>query len=291
MRRFLAVTSIFVALIAAADAHGAHAAGPRCGQSFPLHAGSCGPRVKGLQWVEGGHKPNVFNKVKPAFKWQPNGSYGARTKAALHAYRWRLGAPVSQLDNPVTLHLVYLLEGKAHRPASWVARASSRVRAVEPGATNAALELKAWELTQVGVEEVPLGSNAGPTVLLYQSATGAYRAAWCVSFQQYASLHLGFGTFADATASVYYALDYFAARNLVFAKPKVGALVAFVTYDSAGRRVAGTGHMGYVVAVGGGGFTSTEGNQANGVHEVFHPWRDTGRTWSTTAFIYRPGLA
>jgi hypothetical protein len=257
---------------------------------YPLHAHSQGQHVKDLQWLLGGHKPNVFTKVKPTFKFKPNGSYGARTKAAVKAYRYRLGAPMSQLDNPVGLHFIYLLEGKAHRPPSWIANASHRVKAVEPGATAAALKIRAYETSQLGVHEVPLGSNWGPTVRLYQTATGAFHAAWCVSFQQYASLISGFGTFADRTASVYYELDYYAARNRVFAKPKVGALVAFVTYRY-GRRVAGTGHTGFVAKVTASGFVSIEGNQANGVHEIFHPWQDTGRTWSTTAFIYRHGIA
>jgi hypothetical protein len=36
--------------------------------------------------------------------------------------------------------------------------------------------------SQLGVHEVPMGSNDGPQVNEYQSATGAYNQAWCASF-------------------------------------------------------------------------------------------------------------
>lgn len=50
----------------------------------------------------------------------------------------------------------------------------------------------AWELTQVGKHEEPWGSNSGPDVRVYQSATKAYGLAWCASFQSYAQRKEGY---------------------------------------------------------------------------------------------------
>jgi hypothetical protein len=119
-----------------------------------------------------------------------------------------------------------------------------------------------------------------------QSATGAYGQAWCVSTQQTVLKTIGYGTFANATAGVYAAVDYYAARNLVFAKPKVGSLVAFVDYNRYGHRIPGTGHMGFVVKVAASGFVSMEGNASNRFLERFHPLGDRG-----SVFIRLPGLA
>lgn len=96
----------------------------------------------------------------------------------------------------------------------------------------------------------------------------------------------GFGHFADDTASVYYAVDYYAARNMLHAKPKVGALVAFIEYDRYGHRISGTGHMGFVVKITASGFVSTEGNANNRVLERYHALGERPE-----AFIYLPGVA
>lgn len=269
---------------------------------WPLHPGSHGQRVKDLQWLLGGHKPYVFTEVKPTFKYAANGSFGARTKAADTAMKFRIGYPrkgqcgatadmVVPLSGP---QFFAILEGKQKRPACWVALAAARVRAVvaaQPSKT--ALAVKAFELSQLGVTEQPDGSNRGPRISYassgigpYQGATGAYGAAWCVSFQQYSFAHVGYGHFADDTAGVYYAADYYAARNLVYAKPKVGSLVAFIDYNSRGQRVPGTGHMGFVTAVQANSFTYTAGNDSNGVRE--HTIADGSRPY---LFIRLPKVA
>jgi hypothetical protein len=270
--------------------------------AWNLHPGSHGTRVKNLQWLLAGGKPYAFSEVKPTFKQPPNGAYGARTKSSVLSMKYRVGYPrkgqcgaKADLVVPSTGPQFFaILEGKQKRPACWVSLAAARVRAIvaaQPSKT--ALAVKAWEISQLGVSEQPDGSNRGPRisysadgVTAYQASTGAYGAAWCVSFQQAAFIHIGYGHFADDTAGVYYAADYYAARNMTFAKPKVGSLVAFITYNSRGQRVPGTGHMGLVVAVQANSFTYTAGNDSNGVRE--HTIPDGSRPY---LFIRLPNVA
>jgi hypothetical protein len=256
--------------------------------SSPIHRlGSHGPKVAKLQDLLGGRAGYVFTAVKPTFTHPANGLFGARTAAAVTAMKWRLGYPKPLVRPIAGTFLFALLEGTKTRPAFWVALAASRLRAVEVVKPTAiALKIKAYEISQLGVLEIPLGSNNGPQVRIYQADTGAFGEAWCVSFQQHSFRVGGYGHFADDTASVYHAVDYFAARSELHAKPKVGALVLFVDYDAAGQRIPGTGHAGYVVRVGASWYVSVEGNQANGVHEVFHHLGDRGNV-----FAELPGVA
>lgn len=53
-------------------------------------------------------------------------------------------------------------------------------------------KVAAWELTQLGVHEIPWGSNQGPQVRVYQSSTGAYGLAWCASLQSYGQRKFGY---------------------------------------------------------------------------------------------------
>jgi hypothetical protein len=283
----LILLAIVIAILAAPTASSAVRHDP-----LPLRFGSSSPTACGLKWMISGphgHRPNVFTKIHGTYTgnlaYKCN-YFGPKLAAAIVDYKWRLGYPKKWVKPVAGRYFIALLRGTTTLPVTWKLNASRRVQAVEPGATPLALKIKAIELSQLGVTEHPLGSNTGAQVSVYQRVTGALGLAWCVSFQQWAFLTAGYGTFADRTASVYYALDYYAAVNLVFAKPKVGALVAFVSYDRYGHRIPGTGHTGFVAKVTAAGFASIEGNQANGVHEVFHPWQDTGRTWRDVAFIY-----
>ncbi len=272
-------------VIAASLALASPAFGAKAHDSLPLHSGSYGQRVKDLQWLLGGHKPNVFTKVKGTFKWEPNGSFGARTKSALLAYKFRIGYPkagecgtsTTYLQPTAGQYFFDLLTGKKQRPTCWVVLAAKRIKLPEPGISIHAQRIRVYEVSQLGVTEHPLGSNSGVQVHTYQSATGAYNAAWCVSFQQYSFLHTVGFTFADKTAGVFYAVGYGRNHGWLNAKAKVGAIVAFLD---------GQGHMGYVVKVTASGFVSTEGNQNNGVNEVFHAYGSR-----SYVFIYIPGVS
>lgn len=281
---------LVVAALTSAIAPGADA---KCNDRLPLHPGSCGQSVKDLQWLLGGHRPNVFREVKPTFKWAPNGAYGARTKSAVTAYKYRIGYPQKgQCGSPINMvsadstgpQFFSILEGKTKRFACWVSLAASRLKAIiaaEP--SKIALDVRSIMVGWLGISETyysraPHYFNVGPCIsssctwrgksqVALQSSTGQFNVAWCVSTVQEAFKEAGYGTFAERTAGVYFAVDYYAARNLVFAKAKMGSLVAFITYDRYGHRAAGTGHMGFVVKVEANSFTYVAGNDSNGVRE------------------------
>ncbi len=265
--------------------------------TYPLHAGSRGQQVRDLQWLLAGHRPNVFTKVKPTFNAKPNGLYGARTKSAVKAYKYRIGYPAkgqcgaksSQVTDTAASYFVQILKGHAQRPICWVAVAQQRVKLVEPGVSANALAIKQLELQQLGVREQPNGSNRGPCISItcrlgnlglfgpYQGSTGQYGAAWCASFQQWA-VHARTGWyFADRSAGVYYIEGWAHQHGFLSAKAKVGSLVAFL--DDGG-------HIGYVIKVMASGYVTVEGNEGNAVKQVYHPWNDRLRV-----FINLPGVA
>jgi hypothetical protein len=278
-----------VTLIVTLAPSGAHAAVRH--DAFPLHAGSHGQRVQDLQWLLGGHKPYVFNQVKPTFKFKPNGAYGARTKSAVIAMKFRIGYPkIGQCGSRTTLlrdtttgYFFAILEGKVPRPRCWVALAAQRVKgAVRVGASTTALAIQRLEVSQLGVHEVPDGSNRGPCISTtcrlgtlglfgpYQGSTGAYGAAWCASFGDWALQSVtghGFGSANNAYVPTI--AEYAQQQNWLAAKPKVGSFVIFLSPDLL---LVNAFHIGYVVRVTASGLQTVEGNYANGVHEVWRPF-------------------
>jgi hypothetical protein len=286
MKRLLVLLVLLMGLLAG-EAH-ATATQINAPAAKMLRVGAHGPQVAKLQWLTGNHPPNVFAKTKlhATFKGRPNGLFGKNTAAAVVAYKWQLGYPKRLLKPYVGPYFFELLTGKANRPVSWIALAAKRLAAPATGPTKIAMKIRAIEIGQLGVREHPDGSNRGPQVFIYQKVTGAYGLAWCVSFQQWAFYSSGYGTFAGATAGVYVAVDWAQPRGLLRARPKVGAIVAFVDYDRHGHRIPGTGHMGYVIRVTVGGFVSVEGNASNRVLERYH-----ANSERPHVFIYLPGLA
>jgi hypothetical protein len=227
----------------------------------PLHAGQHGRRVADLQWLLGGHKPSAYRLA--TFKWKPNGSYGARTKSAVLKMKWRLGFPKRALTPSAGGDFLRILKGNVARPRLYLVRAAAR--APKPAVATVApwaRKLISIERHELGVHEIPDGSNAGGRVLQYEIATGALRAPWCVSFQQWARLRADFHTIAGGSASVFYTVDWARARGLARATPEPGRLVAFLDR---------LGHMGLVARVVRGGFYSIEGNASNSVLERYHP--------------------
>jgi hypothetical protein len=276
---------------------------------LPLHAGSGGPLVAKAQYLIRAPRPrqNPFTLIKGTFHHQPNGLFGARTKSAVVAYKYRFGfphkgqcgAPVDLVIPTVGQHFFDLLDRHATRPACWVALAASRLKAIVPGPSLLAVKAKNYELELLAanIHEIPDGANRGPaisytatlhghTIRALQSSTGAYGQAWCVSTQQAVMKAIGYGTFANATAGVYYTVDYYAARNQLVAKARVGELVAFITYDRYGHRVTGTGHLGFVMAVQASTFTYAAGNDGNAFREHTIPMGSR-----PYAFIALRGLA
>lgn len=300
MKRLLLLASLLAAIVVApAGAAVRH-------DAFPLHPGtktvkaSAGPRVKDIQWLLAGHKPNVFTKIKPTYNnRKPNGFFGAYTTHAVLAYKYRLGYPKKGecgetktfLIPTVQPYFFALLEGKQKRSICWVSLAAARVKQVVPGSTVAALDIKNLELLQLGVQEQPLGSNRGCRISYtcagygpYQGATGAFGLAWCASLQQWAYMHKApGGRFANNSAYTPYIAQWGKDHNFLNAKPRVGALVIFLTH---GGVLVDAFHMGYVVKVTASGYVTIEGNYADSVREVFHTIGDI-----PAVFIYIPGVA
>jgi peptidoglycan hydrolase-like protein with peptidoglycan-binding domain len=92
----------------------------------PLHKGSTGPRVKSLQWLLGGHKPNVF-KLK-TYRRTPNGKFDSYTVKAVNDYKRLLGYPNRDIRPTAGAAFVAILRGQKRRPAAWVALAKQRAR-------------------------------------------------------------------------------------------------------------------------------------------------------------------
>jgi hypothetical protein len=128
---------------------------------------------------------------------------------------------------------------------------------------------------ELGVREVPLGSNRGPRVRQYQSSTGAYGAAWCVSFLQWGLQKNGVPRIANRSAGVFYCVDWARKNGYLRYSPKPGYFAAYMW---------SAGHIGVVEQVyESGGFRAIEGNASNSVR---YKWRD-GRN---TVYIRVPGV-
>lgn len=109
----------------------------------------------------------------------------------------------------------------------------------------------------LGIHEQPMGSNDGPAVHRIQSATGAYKAPWCVSTVQFIIQQVTGHTIADDTANVYYLADYGARHGWVVPHPVIGGPVCYHV---------GAGHAGTVVqTLGDGSFYAVEGNEGDAV--------------------------
>jgi hypothetical protein len=283
---------------------------PAARQAFPLHAktahakASCGQHVADLQWLLHGGKPYVFKQVKPTFKGRPNGSYGALTKHDVLAMKFRIGYPklgqcgakTTLLRDTTTRYFFLILEGRAVRPRCWIALAAERVKgAVRTGATATALKIQQLEVSQLGVHEIPDGSNRGPCISLtctisghaygpYQGSTGAFGAAWCASFAQWALGSVtGHGMPAPLPAYVPSIAAWAQQHNYLAAKPRVGS---FSIYLSRDLQLVNAFHIGYVVRVTASGVQTIEGNEGNAVRELWRPFA-TNRM----VYVNVPGVA
>lgn len=128
----------------------------------------------------------------------------------------------------------------------------------------------------IGDVEQPWGSNDGYWVRKFQSATGAYRAPWCVSFLQYCIKSILGYTIADGTAGVFYLVNWGRKHGYLRPVAEPGLLVAFLN---------GAGHIGIVETVKGDSMTTIEGNANNQV------LRRTRPSKGNYAFVQIPGTS
>ena len=115
--------------------------------------------------------------------------------------------------------------------------------------------------SQVGVTEQPPGSNDGPQIAEYRTATqGAYAGApWCAYFVSWCANQAGapIGDHGQGLGSVAEITDWARSTGRLTQTPAPGELILF-----------GTEHVGIVKSVNpDGSLTTVEGNASNGVRE------------------------
>lgn len=264
---WLPILVVLLALIASSPA----AAGGSHG--FPLHRGSTGRHVADLQWLLAGHKPSVYSGIH-TYKHEPTGSFGLRTARAVRDAWWYLGAPKRQVRPRAPRELLLILEGKKPRPLIWIGRASNRARGIVRKTVVSICAGREVRIAraELGVHEIPDGSNDSPRIRVYQAVTGAFRAPWCASFVQWVFLSAGVGTIADRSAGVFYIVDWARKNAILFARPRVGDAVAFLR---------SLGHIGIVERLDKSGFWTIEGNSGNAVREHHYPFG-----YDRTVFIH-----
>jgi hypothetical protein len=271
-----ALTAVLVATAGPAQPSGLRGLSSAVSVSLhaPLRAGDRGQKVRDLQWLLSGHRPSVYRHSVHPYGGRIDGVYGPRTQKAVRAAKWRLGYPSNALDGRAGNQLFELLLGKRARPLEWIGRASKRVHAAIEGQTACSRRIAAVARAELGVHEIPDGSNDGPRIRVYQAVTGAYHAAWCASFSQYVLKAAGIGTIADRSAGVFYIASWAHRHTMLHALPKPGSLVIYLK---------NLGHMGVVERVTSTGFYSIEGNSSNAVRRRWHRTGD-----KHTVFVWLP---
>lgn len=272
---------LLVVLVALISAVASTAAAAALVQHAPLRRGDHGPRVRDIQWLLSGHKPSVRRHSIRTYGGKIDGQYGIRTARAVKGAKYQLGYPMKQVNGRAGKQLFQFMLGRRKRPLLWIARAGKRKHSAVAGQTSCSRRIITLERSQLGVTEVPWGSNAGTRVHVYQRVTGAYNLAWCASFQQWGLLNTGQGTIAGASAYVPTIRDWAYRHSLLHALPRPGSLVIYLR-ELWGRHVEFY-HIGLVESVTKNGFFSLEGNSGNAVRRRFHP---TG--YRLSVFVWLP---
>lgn len=270
-----------VALVVGVSAHTSVAAGATPNHRLgvpPLHPFSRGPDVAALQWMLSGHHPYALTKIKPTLKSYDRGVSGApnqRTWSAVRKMKFVLGYPgrgqctaktiiphgVHWNENTVGPYFFALLLGHKQRPACWVALSNKRAAAAIAGASPAALRLKGFELSKVGIAEPQAYS-------IFNAYFHLPPEAWCAIFQGYSMVHVNLPLLA--ATNPWYVPDIITwgrYHGLLRKDAKVGEMVLYYGDIS---------HIGYVIGTNPktGGYTTVEGNWNNRVAVVPHPAYD-----------------
>jgi hypothetical protein len=144
-----------------------------------------------------------------------------------------------------------------------LAAAGGTSQVAAPGGSAGSAGLAALQVaeTQVGVTEQPPGSNDGPQIAEYRTATqGAYAGApWCAYFVSWCAAQAGapIGDHGQGLGSVAEITDWARSTGRLTQTPAPGDLILF-----------GTEHVGIVKSVNAdGSLTTVEGNASNGVRE------------------------
>jgi hypothetical protein len=179
----------------------------------------------------------------------------------------QLESMVSQLSNPSALTpaasgaaAVSPSSATAFQQALSAATAA-QTAPVGTSGTNAGQTALQVAETQVGVTEQPPGSNDGPQIAQYRTATqGAYAGApWCAYFVSWCAAEAGapIGSQGQGLGSVAEITDWARSTGRLTQTPAPGELILF-----------GTEHVGIVKSVNpDGSLTTVEGNASDGVRE------------------------
>jgi len=277
MRR--AVVVLLVALIACGVATAKTATPPK---GIYAHRFQSGEKVKKLQWLLSGRKPSKF-RIQ-AYKGKIHGRYDLPTSHAVRNMKYRLGWPTRSVKGSIAGNFfVAVLKGNVARPRVYYVRATKRLAQLKKIAaarvkTDCARKIVSNMRSQLGVHEIPDGSNRGPFVspgppngvANYQAVTGAFGAPWCASFVQWVLLKARVGSprawngsIANNSAGVFYIAGWARLHGWARSIPKPAFLAAFLDR---------LGHIGIVESVSTSGFTSIEGNASNQVLRRFHPF-------------------
>jgi PKD repeat protein len=123
------------------------------------------------------------------------------------------------------------------------------------------------ELTH-GVHEIPDGSNRAPAIYRYDLATTPhyYGAPWCAYFASYIAKRAGvpIGPGGRGLGYVPTIRAWAQATGKWTQRPRPGELITFPEHVGVVEAVYPSSHT----------LTSIEGNYSNGVHRVWHRWRD-----------------
>ena len=262
--------------------------GPAAASHFPKHPPKPGYTVTigersrtacDAIWLLKGKRPSIYRSKRFSVYTRPlvedrRGRCLFTKPAGLATKRvkFRLGYPAGYIRPTFGRKLRSYLVGDKRRPIA--CRRGKADPCKELATRRAALEIKrARQLCagegrllrtarrEIGVHESPWGLNCGRRVRYYQSSTGAYCAAWCVSFGQKMLQASGFSTIANRSAGVFYVVSYANRAGWLNSMPKPGRFVAFME---------GSGHFGIVESVTPRGFSTIEGNANNSVMRRFY---------------------
>lgn len=226
-----------------------------------VHVHMTGKKVRGLQWLLSGHKPSKYQGIK-TYRARLNGRYDKNTRLAVKRAKFKLGYPERLLNGRVAgPYFFAVLKGKTIRPIEWIGLAGQRHKAEVEAARPPPCVTRILDAarSQLGVRET--STNFSSTIANYQAITGAFHAAWCVSFAQWVNVHAGIGPIADRSAGVNYVYVWAQHRGWVRSTPTPGAWVAFGYSHST--------HMGIVERVNSdGSYFTIEGNHNDGVYRV-----------------------
>jgi CHAP domain/Putative peptidoglycan binding domain len=212
---------------------------------------------------------------------QIDGQFGAETFAAVEHFQAR------SVDNN---GMPLVIDGKVG-PTTWsVLFGNATVPPVTSTTSPMLTQVLVVAAGEIGIMEVPLGSNRGPKVDIYVSTTGldpASGPAWCACFVYWcfftACNSLSIPNPCVRTAGV---LDHWALANSV---PSARRILPAEAQAQPSLIVPGTlfllrtssttGHMGFIQAVQGNQLTTVEGNtNTNGSREGTGVFQHTTRT-------------